>query len=249
MSTTQQSLELNHVHIMDGLAGIQCLINQGHYNDILIITDPPFNIGYHYGSYTDRIPQDEYLQRLNTLLDNPTVMINQPETIHQLSVTHGEAPERVVSWVYNTNNRRQHRDIAYYGITPDMKRVRQPYKNPTDKRVRKLIENGSHGSAVYDWWEIQQVKNISKDKTGHPCQMPLEVMMRTLGVLPSEYDDHIIVDPFSGSGTTLIAAQRLGYRFIGFDIDPEYVSISNNRIEKDKGTPMNSGLKQSYIIR
>jgi DNA modification methylase len=47
---------------------------------------------------------------------------------------------------------------------------------------------------MYDWWNINQVKNISLDKTNHPCQMPIEVMENIIKLLPK---DKIIVDPFS----------------------------------------------------
>ena len=92
-------------------------------------------------------------------------------------------PTKVVSWCYNSNLPRQHRDIAFYNVKPDFRKVRQPYKNPTDKRIRELVASGSKGSPLYDWWQIQQVKNVSKDKQKHPCQMPLEVMERIVGIL------------------------------------------------------------------
>ena len=230
---------------MDGFEGVERFGN----SDIIIVTDPPFNVGYHYGKYNDRIPQTEYIERVSGLLKHPTIMVNTPENICQICAHTGMTPDRVVSWVYNTMNRRQHRDIAFFNIKPDMRLVRQPYKNPTDKRVRKRIENGSHGAAIYDWWNIQQVKNVSREKTAHPCQMPLEVMLRTIGVIPKEFSEHIIVDPFCGSGTTLLAAQRFGYEFVGFDIDGEYVDITNRRLACDKGSDVNDGMRSTYVLQ
>lgn len=152
----------------------------------VIVTDPPFNIGKRYASFGDRLKKDEYFDRLIavlTALDCPFVVIHYPEALHELSIRLGRAPERVISWVYPSNTRRQHRDIAFYGIKPDFRRVTQPYKNPTDKRVRDRIAKG-FGCPSYDWFEVNQVKNVSKDKTTHPCQMPVEVMRRVVGVLP-----------------------------------------------------------------
>ena len=48
---------------------------------------------------------------------------------------------------------------------PDFKKVKQPYKNLHDKRIKKLIENGSEGARLYDWFDdIELVKNVSKEK-------------------------------------------------------------------------------------
>ena len=105
----------------------------------VIVTDPPFNVGYHYATYKDRMDGDEYLGMICWMMGLcPSVIVHYPETLHSISIRHGEAPERVVSWVYPSNTRRQHRDIAFYGVTPDFSRVRQPYRNMTDKRVKAL---------------------------------------------------------------------------------------------------------------
>ena len=42
-----------------------------------------------------------------------------------------------MSWVYNSNTGKQHRDIAFFGVKPDFRKVGQDYKNPTDKRIAK----------------------------------------------------------------------------------------------------------------
>ena len=46
-------------------------------------------------------------------------------------------------------------------------------ENPNDKRIQKRIAEGKTGAKLYDWWNVNQVKNNSKEKTAHPCQMPL----------------------------------------------------------------------------
>lgn len=160
------------------------------------------------------------------------VIIHYPEPMFKLAAEINQFPERVISWVYNSNTAKQHRDIAFFGIKPDMKKVRQPYKNLNDKRIQKRIAEGKTGAKLYDWWNINQVKNVSKDKTSHPCQMPVEVMERIISVLP---DDVTVVDPFMGSGTTGIACKRLGKDFIGIEIDSEYFRIAENRIRNERG--------------
>lgn len=137
------------------------------------------------------------------------------------------APEKVISWVYNSNTGRQHRDIAFFNVKPDMSKVRQPYKNLNDKRIQKRIAEGKTGAKLYDWWNINQIKNVSKEKTSHPCQMPLEVMEKVIGILP---DGYTIVDPFMGSGTTGVACNKCNRDFIGIEMDEEYFKIAQERI-------------------
>ena len=198
---------------------------------VCIVTDPPFNVGYHYNSYEDNMKEDEYLAFLNeifTTYDIPFVVIHYPEALYKISFSTKTFPERVVSWVYNSNTPKQHRDIAFFKIKPDFNKVRQPYKNLNDKRILERLENGCVGSKLYDWWEINQIKNVSKEKTEHPCQMPLEVMTNIIGILP---EDYVIFDPFSGSGTTALACKDLKRDFVGCEIDEKYHKLSLKRLE------------------
>lgn len=195
--------------------------------DFIIVTDPPFNIGYHYNSYKDKLNQEDYYEMLGEVFSySPFVVIHYPEEIYKIAFQTGYFPEKVISWVYNSNTAKQHRDIAFFGIKPDFTQVGQPYKNPTDKRVKKLIEQGKQ-ARLYDWWNINQVKNVSKDKTSHPCQMPIEVMENIIGLLPK---DITIIDPFMGSGTTGLACKNLNRKFIGIELDETYFNIAKERL-------------------
>lgn len=199
---------------------------------VILVTDPPFNIGYHYKSYKDRLKEEDYLNFLDTVFTSiryeGLVIIHYPETLYKISFQIGLFPEKVVSWVYNSNTAKQHRDIAFFKVKPDFKKVRQPYKNPNDKRIQKRITKGCIGAKLYDWWNVNQVKNVSKEKTSHPCQMPLEVMKNIIGILP---DDAIIFDPFMGSGTTAIACKELNRDFVGCEIDEDYFEITCERLK------------------
>lgn len=195
--------------------------------NVVIVTDPPFNIGYHYENFMDRKSEVQYYDELSLFLDFPCVMIHYPESLHRLSAHSGKVPERVVSWVYNSNTPRQHRDVAFYGVKPNFERLGE-YKNQTDKRIKQLMEQGRKPRG-YDWIECQQVKNVSKEKTKHPCQMPLSVMDYLIKTLPK---NSVIVDPFSGSGTTLVSAKKNGFDFVGFEINESYVEIIKNRLDE-----------------
>lgn len=199
-------------------------------SDAIFVTDPPFNIGYKYAKYKDKIPEDKYYEMLASLFaGRPHIIVHYPEALYKYAIRTQNAPRKVISWVYNSNTPKQHRDIAFFNIEPDMKKVGQQYKNPTDKRIKQRIEAGKM-ARLYDWWEVNQVKNTNTEKTAHPCQMPVEIMKRIVGVLPNEAT---IVDPFLGSGTTAVACQQLGRAFIGIDIDPSYVDIARNRLDHE----------------
>ena len=203
--------------------------------NIVIVSDPPFNVGYKYDEYKDKLADDDYYEMLGFFFnDYPSVVIHYPEQLYRLAFQIGKFPDRVISWVYNSNTPRQHRDIAFFGIAPDMKKVTQPYKNPNDKRVKALIAAGHTGGKLYDWWNINQVKNVNKDKTEHPCQMPLKVMENIVGVLPNRC---VVIDPFMGSGTTGLAvknmniSQGVNREFVGIEISEKYYEIAKDRID------------------
>lgn len=210
------------------------IINSNYNKNIILVSDPPFNINYKYNTYTDKLTEADYYSMIDFFFrEFPSVIIHYPEQLYRISFQIGKFPEKVISWVYNSNTGKQHRDIAFFDIKPDMGKVRQPYKNPNDKRIKERIFKGAKGAKLYDWWEINQVKNVSKEKTLHPCQMPLEVMKRIVGILP---DNCLIIDPFMGSGTTGVAVkqmnkeQNLNRDFIGVEIDKLYYDIAEDRI-------------------
>lgn len=206
------------------------ILKELNVENAIIVTDPPFNIGCKYSSYDDRMKEQEYLNFICSILksqNSPFVCIHYPETLYKVAIQIGKAPQRVVSWVYNSNTAKQHRDIAFWGVNPDFKKVIQPYKNPNDKRIKERILRGILGGKLYDWWNINQVKNVSKKSNFHPCVMPVEVMKNIIGILPS---DITIIDPFMGSGTTGVACAELGVNFIGIELDEGYFNIAKQRI-------------------
>ena len=156
------------------------------------------------------------------------VIIYYPEQLFEIAAKLNKTPTRVISWVYNSNATRQHRNIAYFDIKPNFKQVLQPYKNPNDKRVIERLKKGVKGAKLYDWWNINQVKVNVKQDFYHPYMIPLQVMENAIGLLPK---DVVILDPFMGSGTTCVACKELGYDFVGIEINKEYFDLAKRRIE------------------
>lgn len=201
-------------------------------NDGLFIFDPPYNIGFEYDVYQDNLPDEVYIEMLSRFRRfSKVVVIQYPEEMQRLVVPALGVPDHCSAWCYNSNTSRRFRLINWYGVTPDYSRIKQPYKNPTDRRVAELIANGNEGTDLYEWWtDIQIVKNVSLEKTKHPCPVPEALIKRiiTLGADPED----VIIDPFAGSLTTLKAAQDLGYRAIGMEISESYIEDGLHRLKQ-----------------
>ena len=193
----------------------------------LLVSDPPYNQGYHYSGYHDDLSEDEYKGLLRSVFaGRKSVIIHYPEeTINYLSQL-GKC-EEVVAWVYNSNTAKQHRSITWWNCKPNFRKLGQDYKNPNDKRIAKRISEGKR-ARLYDWWEINQVKNVSKD-FNHPCPIPLEIARRIILLTTKRGDT--ICDPFMGSGTTGVVCKELGRHFIGIEIDKDYFEVAKRRIE------------------
>jgi len=84
------------------------------------------------------------------------------------------------------------------------------------------------------WWSRNtNAKIFSKSVLGydkqHPTQKPVALMEWCLGFLP---DAETVLDPFMGSGTTLVACAKLGRKGIGIELDPDYFDIACRRVEE-----------------
>lgn len=80
---------------------------------------------------------------------------------------------------------------------------------------------------VTDVWHLR----TSNGGSGHGAQFPLSLPGRCISL--STKPGSLVVDPFAGSGTTGLAAGRMGRRFLGFDVSPEYTQLANDRLEGD----------------
>ena len=122
------------------------------HKKIILISDPPYNLKYHYNTYKDNLKENEYLDMLFNVFNNiPSIIIHYPEMLYKIAIRLNKAPIKVVSWCYNSNTPRQHRDIAFFDIKPDFSKVKQPYKNLNDKRIKNNISCGKGGANLYDW--------------------------------------------------------------------------------------------------
>ncbi len=81
-----------------------------------------------------------------------------------------------------------------------------------------------------DTWHFPRVCGTFKERAGwHGCQMPEQLLGRIVKV--SSNPGEIVLDPFAGSGTTLVVAKKLGRRFLGFELSQDYTASVNARLE------------------
>ena len=74
--------------------------------------------------------------------------------------------------------------------------------------------------------------NILPDRGNkHPAPFPYELAENCVNLVCERGSNSLVLDPFSGSGTTALAAKNNGFDFIGFEISPEYVKMAKNRLE------------------
>ena len=101
-------------------------------------------------------------------------------------------------------------------------------KLPDDTWVLRPQEDGRFFSAHEDTWYVPRVCGTFKERTLHPCQMPEAVLERIIRVSSNPGD--LVLDPFAGSGTTLAVARRLGRRYLGIELSPEYAELVRERL-------------------
>jgi len=82
-----------------------------------------------------------------------------------------------------------------------------------------------------DYWTIPSLNNMASERTGYPTQKPLALLERI--VVSSAPPDGVVLDPFAGSGTTLIAAERTNRRWIGVDSNPAAIETIVRRFERE----------------
>jgi adenine-specific DNA-methyltransferase len=113
--------------------------------------------------------------------------------------------------------------------------VRVPQKYP-GKKYFKGPKAGQYscnplGKNPGDLWVIPNVKSNHIEKTNHPCQFPVELIERLVLSMTSE--GGWVLDPFLGTGTSIIAAIRHGRRGAGAETQSKYVSLARQRIEQE----------------
>ena len=105
----------------------------------------------------------------------------------------------------------------------------------SDGRPFKQTRNGRlyfhpDGPAIPDVWDIPFLSTVSKERVGYPTQKPESLLERVIRASSNEGD--VVADFFCGSGTTLAVAARLERRWLGCDLNPDAVAITQRRLDE-----------------
>jgi len=225
-------------------------------NDSIDMTfaDPPFNLNKKYGNYKDTKAEKEYIQWCEKWLTemvritNPTgsiIIHNIPKWLIHFA-NHLNKIAFFKHWIaWDSMGAPLGKTLlpSHYGIlfyTKNQKgfkfnELRSPHKKclHCGEMVKdyggKKSQINPYGTLLSDVWsDIHRIRHGSR-RDKHPCQLPEPLLERLILMTTQEND--VVLDPFVGAGTTALTAKRLGRNFIGIDIDSQYKSIIENKLQ------------------
>ena len=177
----------------------------------LILTDPPYGVNLEYDTYQDT--PEKWKELMNTV-------IPQFRRISQMTIMPiGNRYE--MPFIYKTNP--PDWLIAWYKGSPG-------HRSPIGFNDWEplLVYGKGKGVVMHDYFYCQP----ELEKNGHPCPKSVEWASWLISRATKEGD--LILDPFMGSGTTLVAARNLNRRAIGIELSPAYCQIAISRLGQDR---------------
>jgi len=135
--------------------------------------------------------------------------------------------------------------LTNYSPTTNVDQILQ--RRSRDESNKSVYARDDNGEVIYsgakrgvplsDVWEIPFLNPKARERTGYPTQKPILLLEQIIRLTTEEGD--LVVDPFCGSGTTLVAATLLGRSAIGIDISQEAVELSGRRVAEPVKTDSN----------
>jgi site-specific DNA-methyltransferase (adenine-specific) len=223
----------------------------------LIFADPPFNIGYKYDKYYDKVKKKNYIAWTREWM-NACKKILKPNGSFYIAIGDDYAANiKVIAdelglimrnwiiWHYSfgqqmkTKFARSHTHIFYFvndkkDFVFNDEKVRVISDRQKIYRDKRANPDGKMPDDV--WNEYPRLCGTFYERTGFPCQMPESLLARIIRV--SSKEGHWVLDPFNGSGTTAAVAHKLNRIYTGIDISEEYVKESEKRIKYSEGLPV-----------
>jgi len=217
----------------------------------LVYLDPPYNTGSarrdRNGAYDDAWPSvGAYLEFMRprvvemhrVLKATGSILLHCDwRTSHHLRLMLEEifGPEQFVNhliWRYGLGGSskrmfaRKHDDILFYARS-DAYHFKPPMVPATSQRMKGQLKKAT------DVIDIPTINNMASERTGYPTQKPLALLEMLVEACAPP--GGMVADFFCGSGTTLVAAQRLGRKWLGCDASAKAVEIARRRLEDGGG--------------
>ena len=221
----------------------------------LVIADPPYGLGKDYGNDSDRRYGEDYLAFSRRWIDAVLPKLKASGSLY-VFLTWQHAPEvfsylktrmlmvneiiwdrRVPSMGGSTRKFSSvHDNIGFFAASRDyyfdLDRIRIPYDAQTKKARSRSIFVGKKwleiGYNPKDVWSVARLHRQDAEREDHPTQKPLAIIERML--LASSPPGGLVLDPFMGSGTAAAAAAVHGRRFVGFELNGDYLAIARERV-------------------
>jgi len=218
----------------------------------LIFADPPFNIGYKYDKYYDKVKSKNYIawtkqwMRLCKKVLKPhgsfyiAIGDEYAANVKIIADELGLTMRNWIIWHYSFGQQmkkkfaRAHTHIFYFvhdkkNFTFNDYAVRIPSDRQLIYNDKRADPKGKMPDDVWD--EYPRVCGTFRERAGwHPCQMP-EALLKKIVAVSSNPGD-CVLDPFSGSGTTAAAACQLARNYVGIEISQKYVENTEKRLSK-----------------
>jgi DNA modification methylase len=217
----------------------------------LVFADPPFNIGYTYDKYHDKVEKNNYLAWTrdwmaackNALKPHGSFYIaigdEYAANIRIIGEELGLTLRNWIIWHYTFGQQtkdkfaRSHAHIFYF-VQDKTNYTFNEYavRVPSDRQLLYAdARANAEGKMPNDVWsEFSRVCGTFKERVGwHPCQMPEKLLGRI--ICASSKPGDCVLDPFNGSGTTAAAAIRFGRNYTGIDISEDYVARTQERLK------------------
>jgi adenine-specific DNA-methyltransferase len=228
----------------------------------LVVTSPPYNIGKEYEKrlQLDRYirqqarviaecarclsPKGSICWQVGNYVDRGSI-IPLDAVLYPVFANLGLKMRNRIIWHFEHGlhcSRRfsgRHETVMWFTKSDDyvfhLDPVRVPQKYPGKKYFKgpKAGQYSCHplGKNPGDVWVIPNVKNNHVEKTEHPCQFPVELIERLVLAMTREND--WVLDPFLGTGTSIVAAIRHGRRAAGAEVVSKYVRVARERIRQE----------------
>ena len=210
----------------------------------LIVADPPYNLGKDYGNNHDLKGFDDYIEFTRLWTSEAKRVLSENGTMYVfmgvrfisylydiLDRKHGLFFNSWIVWHYTQGLGKtrgfspRHDDILVFNksknYTFNLDDVRVPQKYYRSR-------NNMRGANPGDVWKFSHVHYSNPNRQNHPTQKPEGLIERM--ILASSNEGDTVLDPFTGSGTTLRVCQQLKRRGIGFELNPEYVQLTVDRL-------------------
>jgi DNA modification methylase/ParB-like chromosome segregation protein Spo0J len=247
-SAEQPPWTLIHADVMDGLQSIL----DHHAPARLVFADPPYNIGVDYGDgeKADLLPDHRYMMWVREWLDlskevlSPDgslwVMIGD-EYAGEYAVALKDLGLTIRAWIkwYETfgvncsNNFNRCSRHIFYAVQDPKSFVfhSEAVRRPSDRQTKYNDKRAdSNGKIEDDVWQISRLTGTATERIpGFPTQLPLQLVQRIVCCASDPGD--LVVDPFSGSATTGVAAIQNQRKYVGIEKSREFIEISDKRLK------------------